>query len=151
MKITKIDSKGLDLIKQFEGCSLKAYLCPANVPTIGYGSIRHPNGNKVKIGETITKKQAEEYLLHEVKQFELAVDAMCRDDINQNQFNALVSFAFNLGAGSLRSSTLLKKVNANPNDPFIRNEFLKWNRAGGVILAGLTRRREAESNLYFTK
>jgi lysozyme len=76
---------------------------------------------------------------------------MAVDTITQNQFNALVSFAYNLGAQSLKGSTLLKKVNANPNDPTIAVEFLKWVNAGGRKVAGLVRRREAEANLYFTK
>jgi lysozyme len=78
------------------------------------------------------------------------VDSYCVDTINQNQFDALVSFCYNVGPGNLKSSTLLKKVNANPNDPTIRTEFLKWNKGGGKVLAGLTRRRTAEANLYFS-
>jgi lysozyme len=152
MKITTINKAGIDLISQFEGFSSKPYLCSAKVPTIGYGTTRYPNGKKVTLQDTsITVEQAKDIMRHDVRQFELAVDAMAVDTINQNQFNALVSFAYNVGANALRTSTLLKKVNANPNDPFIRNEFLRWNRAGGNIVAGLTRRREAESNLYFTK
>jgi lysozyme len=83
--------------------------------------------------------------------FEQYVDSYCRDDINQNQFDALVSFAYNLGPGNLKSSTLLKKVNANPEDESIRLEFMKWVKAGGKTLKGLVRRREAEANLYFKK
>lgn len=149
-KVTQISSKGLDLIKSFEGLKLKAYLCPANVPTIGFGSIRYPNGEKVKIGDICTIEQALTYLKHDVKVFEQGVDAMCRDDINQSQFDALVSFSYNLGLGNLKSSTLLKKVNANPTDKTIASEFLKWNKAGGKVLEGLTRRRKAEAELYFT-
>jgi lysozyme len=152
MRITTINKAGIDLISQFEGFSSKPYLCSAKVPTIGYGTTRYPNGKKVTLQDSsITVEQAKDIMRHDVRQFELAVDAMAVDTINQNQFNALVSFAYNVGANALRTSTLLKKVNANPNDPFIRNEFLRWNRAGGNIVAGLTRRREAESNLYFTK
>ena len=83
--------------------------------------------------------------------FEQYVDSYCRDDINQNQFDALVSFAYNLGPANLKSSTLLKKVNANPEDETIRAEFMKWTKAGGRVLRGLVRRREAEANLYFKK
>jgi lysozyme len=122
------------------------------VPTIGYGTTRYPNGKKVTLQDAaITVEQAKDIMKHDVRQFELAVDAMAVDTINQNQFNALVSFAYNVGANALRTSTLLKIVNSNPNDPFIRNEFLKWVKAGGVTVTGLIRRREAESNLYFTK
>ena len=74
----------------------------------------------------------------------------CRDDISQSQFDALVSFAYNLGPNSLKSSTLLKKVNANPSDPTIKDEFLKWTKAGGKVLKGLVLRREAEAALYFS-
>jgi lysozyme len=77
------------------------------------------------------------------------VDAFCVDTINQNQFDALVDFAYNLGTGNLKSSTLLKKVNADPKDHKISEEFLKWNRAGGKVLKGLTARRVAEAELYF--
>lgn len=151
MKITKIDQKGIDLITSFEGLKLLPYLCPAKVPTIGYGTTRYPNGNKVTLTDKpITKNDAISFLLFDVKSFELAVDAMCIDSINQNQFNALVSFSYNLGSNALKSSTLLKKVNANPNDPTIKDEFLKWVNAGGKKLEGLVRRRTAEANLYFT-
>lgn len=148
MKVTKINQAGIDLIKSFEGLYLKAYLCPANVPTIGYGTIRYPDGTKVKLGDVCTEADAEVYLKHDLLTFEQSVDALCVDSINENQFSALVSFAYNLGAGNLKSSTLLKKVNANPNDQTIAAEFLKWNKAGGKTLAGLTRRRQAEAELY---
>jgi lysozyme len=151
MKITKISKKGLDLITEFEGFYPKPYLCPANVPTIGFGTTRYPNGEKIKLTDTeITRSQALEYLAHDLIQFEKAVDALCIDTINQFQFDALVSFAYNLGATNLKNSTLLKKVNANHNDPTISLEFVKWNRANGKILNGLTRRRRAEAQLYFS-
>lgn len=150
-KITKTSSKGIELIKSFEGFFSKPYLCPANVPTIGYGTIRYPNGKKVTLADPeINESTAREYLMDELNTFEKSVDALCRDDINQNQFDALVSFCYNLGAGNLKSSTLLKKVNANPLDPTIKDEFLKWNRGGGKVLKGLTKRRQAEADLYFS-
>jgi lysozyme len=152
MKVTRIDKKGIDLITHFEGLKLAPYLCPANVPTIGYGTTRYYNGVKVSMSDLpITQEKAIEYLMHDVFSFELAVDAMATDALNQNQFNALVSFAYNLGPNALKNSTLLKKVNANPNDPTIRGEFMKWVNAGGKKLKGLVRRREAEANLYFSK
>lgn len=150
MKVTKINAKGVELIKSFEGLKLVAYLCPANVPTIGFGTIRYPNGNKVKIGDTCTLAEAESYLRNDLIQFESSVDALCVDSLNANQFSALVSFCYNLGAGNLKSSTLLKKVNRNPNDKTIAQEFKKWNKGGGVVLNGLIKRRDAESNLYFS-
>ena len=151
MKITKIGTKGLDLIKSFEGLKLKPYLCPAKVPTVGYGSTFYENDKKVKLTDpSITEQRASELLLDSLKGFEKYVDSYCRDDINQNQFDALVSFCYNLGPANLKSSTLLKKANVNPNDPTIAQEFLKWNKAGGKALKGLTKRRQAESDLYFS-
>ena len=150
-KITKLGQKGLDLIKSFEGLYLKPYLCPANVPTIGYGNTFYENGKKVTLKDPIiTEARAIELLMSELGMYEQKVDSYCIDAINQNQFDALVSFCYNVGPGNLKSSTLLKKVNANPNDPTIRTEFLKWNKGGGKVLAGLTRRRTAEANLYFS-
>lgn len=152
MKITKTGTKGIELIKSFEGFSSKPYLCPANVPTIGYGSTRYANGQKVTMNDKpISEVEATKLLADTLGQYELAVDAYCIDTINQNQFDALVSFAYNLGNGNLKSSTLLKKVNINPNDPTIKDEFLKWNKAAGKVLSGLTKRRTAEANLYFAQ
>jgi len=151
MKVTKASQKGLDLIKRFEGLELKPYKCPAGIPTIGYGNTYYPSGAKVKLTDpAITKEKAEELLKFLLGSYEKAVDSFCRDDINQNQFDSLVSFAYNCGVNNLKSSTLLKKVNANPNDPTIKAEFLKWNKANGRVLAGLTKRRQAEADLYFS-
>lgn len=151
MKVTKASQKGLDLIKRFEGLELKPYKCPAGIPTIGYGNTYYPSGSKVKLTDpTITKEKAEELLKFLLGSYEKSVDSFCRDDISQNQFDALVSFAYNCGVNNLKSSTLLKKVNANPNDPTIKAEFLKWNKASGRVLAGLTKRRQAEADLYFS-
>ena len=151
MKVTKASQKGLDLIKRFEGLELKPYKCPAGIPTIGYGNTYYPSGSKVKLTDpAITKEKAEELLKFLLGSYEKSVDSFCRDDISQNQFDALVSFAYNCGVNNLKSSTLLKKVNANPNDQTIKAEFLKWNKASGRVLAGLTKRRQAEADLYFS-
>lgn len=151
MKVTKASQKGLDLIKRFEGLELKPYKCPAGILTIGYGNTYYPSGAKVKTTDpAITAQKAEELLKFLLGSYEKDVDSFCRDDINQNQFDALVSFAYNCGPRSLKSSTLLKKVNANPKDVTIADEFLKWNKAAGRVLAGLTRRRQAEADLYFS-
>jgi lysozyme len=151
MKVTKISQGGIDLIKKFEGLKLKPYLCSAGVPTIGYGNTFYETGKKVTLNDpVITEKRAEELLAHLLVSFEKYVDSYCRDDISQNQFDALVSFAYNLGPNSLKASTLLKKVNANPSDPTIKAEFLKWTKAGGRVLKGLVLRREAEAALYFS-
>lgn len=152
MKITKINKAGLNLIKEFEAFIGQSYLCPSGVPTIGYGSTRYSDGRKVKLTDpTISLEAAEQLLAATMGQYEKDVDAYCVDTLNENQFSALVSFAYNCGSANLKSSTLLKKVNANPSDPTIAAEFAKWNRGNGKILTGLTRRRTAESNLYFKK
>lgn len=141
----------INLIKEFEGFYPTSYLCPANVETIGFGTVRYKNGNKVKLGETITIKEAEDELMFELEKIATNIKAK----VNQNQFDALCSFTYNLGIGALLNSTLYKKVRLNPEDQTIKDEFLRWNKArvGGklVVLRGLTRRRIAESNLYFKK
>lgn len=137
--------RGLSLIKSFEGLRLESYLCPAKVWTIGYG---HTSG--VKQGQTIIEEQAEQFLKDDLLTFEKAVLAH-NLKLNQNQFDALVSFTYNVGGGNLNKSTLLRKVKDNPTDASIRNEFMKWNKANGKALAGLTRRRNAEADLYFGK
>jgi lysozyme len=139
---------GTSLIKKYEGLRLKQYFCPANVSTIGYGTTLI-NGKPVPVGLVITLEQANEYLQHDLIKFESGVDVLVTSTINQYQFDALVSFAYNLGLGNLKSSTLLKKVNLNPNDKTIYNEFIKWNKAGGIILQGLANRRKEEAELYF--
>jgi lysozyme len=150
-KITSTSKNGIDLVKSFEGFSSKPYMCPASVCTIGYGTTRYPNGTKISMNDApITEAKALEYLTFDMKAFERNVDAYSRDDINQNQFDALVSFCYNVGPNALKSSTLLKKVNINPNDPSIANEFAKWNKGGGRILKGLVRRRKEEAQLYFS-
>lgn len=151
-KTTNINQAGIDLITSFEGLELKPYLCSSLVPTIGYGTTRYPNGVKVTLKDaSITKDKAIEYFKYDIKQFELAVDTYTTDSVSANQFSALVSFAYNCGAKALKDSTLLKKVNINPNDPTIEQEFLKWNKSGGKVSKGLIRRREAEWQLYNTK
>lgn len=146
----KIDKIGIDLIKKYEGCSLKPYRCPAGIPTIGFGSTYHIDGSKVRMTDKpISEKEAEELLKDTLVQFEEGVSKMVTSKITQNQFNALVSFAYNLGLGSLRGSTLLKKVNINQNDPTISDEFMKWIFAGKKQLKGLILRRTEESNIYY--
>ena len=148
----KIDKKGLSLISEFEGLSLKPYKCSAGVPTIGYGSTYYENGIKVNMSDApITKQRAEQLLQHTADRFASKVANLLKKPVTQNQFNALVSFAFNCGSGALASSTLLKLVNINPNDAMIAKEFLKWNKVNKVPVQGLTNRRIKESALYFTK
>ena len=148
----RLDSKGYDLIKTFEGLSLKPYLCSAKVPTIGYGNTFYTNGVKVKMSDApITQEKANEMLKVIADSFALKVSKIVPSGLTQNQFNALVSFAFNLGVQALTNSTLLRLVKINPNDGNIAKEFLRWNKAGGKVVDGLTKRRIKESSLYFTK
>lgn len=147
----KLDKKGLDLIAEFEGLRLKPYLCSAGVPTIGYGSTFYENGTNVKLTDApITKQRAEQLLKNTADKFAEKVAVLITKPVTQNQFNALVSFAFNVGLSALKTSTLLKLVNANPNDKNIAKEFLKWNKAGGRVVQGLTNRRIKESTIYFS-
>lgn len=150
MKLT-IGLSGISLIKKYEGCKLKSYLCPAKVWTIGYGSTFYADGTKVEAGQTISQETANELFLNVLKGFVSGVERSITSKLTQNQFDALVSIAYNIGLGAFRKSTLLKKVNANPNDPTIANSFKAWNKAGGKVLKGLVNRREAEVALYFKK
>jgi len=146
----KLNQAGIKLMHDFEGCKLTAYLCPANVATIGYGNTYYEDGKPVKLGDTITQERANQLFEAIAEDFAKRVRTLLRVTLNENQFSALVSFAYNAGVANLNKSTLLRKVNANPIDPTIDAEFLKWNKANGQVLAGLTRRRQAESKLYFT-
>ena len=145
----KLNKEGADLIKSFEGCKLKAYQCSAKKWTIGYGNTFFEDGTPVVAGNAISQQKAEDLFELISNEFSAKVAKLVPSHISPNQFGSLVSFAYNCGVVNLQKSTLLKKVNANHNDPSIRAEFLKWNKAGGKVLAGLTRRREAEANLYF--
>lgn len=149
----KVSQQGLSLIKEFEGCKLAAYLCPAKVWTIGWGSTQHEDGRPVRQGDTITQAQADALLESKVNNvYAPAVDGMIRPTVSltQGQFDALVSFAYNCGIGALKRSSLLLTVNANPNDPLIEFKFKQWTKGGGKVLAGLERRRAAEVKLYFS-
>jgi lysozyme len=145
-----LDNKGYLFITKHEGLSLKPYLCPAKIPTIGYGNTYYSDGKKVTLlDKDITKQEAFEMFKEIANRFAKRVDTLVTSNINQNQFNALVSFAYNVGTGNFSSSTLLKKINKNPNDLTIKAEFLKWNKANGKVINGLTNRRIEEADLYF--
>jgi lysozyme len=144
----EVNKAGKDLIKQFEGCKLKAYKCPAGLDTIGYGNTWYPDGTKVKPGDVITQERANELLDIIVEDFAKKVKPLIKQNLTDNNFSALVLFAYNAGVTNLKNSTLLKKVNANPKDPSIRAEFMKWVRANEKVLNGLVKRREAEAKLY---
>lgn len=135
--------KCLELVKRFEGCKLKAYLCPANVWTIGYGT----TGPEIKEGLEISQDDAENYLRRDLVRFGEEVDAAVKVNITQSQFDALVSFVYNVGPGAFRKSTMLRKLNAG-DYLGAALEFPKWNRGGGVVLNGLVRRRAAEQAMF---
>lgn len=148
----RLNNAGYLLICKFEGLSLTPYLCPAKIPTIGYGNCYYPNGKKVTMKDkAITKPEAFEMFKFIADKFALKVNELIKSNVNQNQFNALVSFAYNIGVDGLAKSTLLKKVNFNPEDLTIKDEFLKWNKAGGKEIKGLTIRRQTESQIYYEK
>lgn len=133
---------GIQLIKKYEGCCLDAYLCPAKVPTIGYG---HTEG--VKLGMRITQEQADSLLKGDLVSREAAVRRLVRVPVTQGQFDALVSFVYNIGTGAFEKSTLLKKLNAGDTRG-ASAQFAVWNKAGGKELPGLTKRRAAERALF---
>ena len=140
----KISQEGLSLIKKFEGCELEAYKCAAGVWTIGYGSTKG-----VKSGDTINQKEADQLLLHEMAEYEGYINDMVQNNLKQNEFDALVSWVFNLGPANLKSSTLLKVLNSShPDWNDIPAQIKRWNKAGGKVLQGLIRRREAEALLF---
>lgn len=134
-----------DIIKEFEGLRLEAYRCPANIPTIGYG---HTAG--VNMGDTITLDDAEALLSDDIIDSERAVNAYVKVGITQSQFDALVSFTYNVGGGNFKRSTLLSKLNSGDIQG-AADEFLRWNKSGGRTLAGLVRRREAERKLFLSE
>lgn len=140
----RINGVGLDLIKDFEGLRLNSYRDAVGVWTIGYGHTRTAGP-----GQRITNAQATALLREDVANFENAVTRAVRVPITENQFAALVSFAYNVGSGALNSSTLLRRLNAG-DTLGAADEFLRWNRAGGRVLAGLTRRRVAERELFLS-
>ena len=138
----KTSKKGIDVIKHFEGLRLQTYRCSASKLTIGYGHTA-----TAKKGMIISQTKAEELLKSDLKRFEEGVTRLVGLKIHQLMFDSLVSFAFNLGLGNLQKSTLLKKINLGKFED-VENEFIKWNRAGGKVLEGLTRRRNAEKELF---
>jgi GH24 family phage-related lysozyme (muramidase) len=143
----RTSSAGTDLIKEFEGLRLEAYLCPADVLTIGYGHTDAAGPPNVRRGMRITKAEADHILEQDLIKYEKAVDRLVKVPLTQNQFDALVSFAFNCGTGALEKSTLLRRLNRGEYDA-VPPELMKWNKAGGRELTGLTRRRRAEAKLW---
>lgn len=151
----------IDLIKQFEGYRSQAYQCSARVWTIGYGTTRYPDGKLVKKGDECTHEQAIEWLTAHVERMSANVLVLLPRHIKQSQFDAVVSLVYNIGLGAFQKSTLIRKMRIDLKNPTIYTytiteglptvgscEFLKWVRAGGVVLKGLQLRRAAEANLY---
>ncbi|GCP61500.1 muraminidase [Escherichia coli] len=141
--------KGIALIKQFEGCKLTAYQDSVGVWTIGYGWTKPVDGKPIRAGMTIKQETAERLLKTGLVSYENDVSRLVKVDLTQGQFDALVSFTYNLGARSLSTSTLLRKLNGG-DYAGAADEFLRWNKAGGKVLNGLTRRREAERALFLS-
>lgn len=147
----RLNNKGISILHKYESLRLEAYLCPAGIPTIGWGNTFYEDGTKVKIGDKITKQRADalfENILNDV--FIPGVKKLISVRLNENQFSALVSFAYNVGVEAFKNSTLLKRVNNNPNDPDISYQFSRWNKSKGRVLGGLTKRRKDEAKLYFS-
>ena len=144
-----ISQNGLSMIASFESFEPKAYYCPAGVLTIGYGHTgTNAQGQELQESDTVTHEQAMRLLYEDVLWAEDAVNEQ-RLDLTQNQFDALVSFVFNVGATAFANSTLLKKLKSCDFDE-AADEFLRWNKAGGKVLRGLTARREAERDLFLS-
>ena len=155
--ITNVSKSFIDLCSYYE-CGgkpidakwLKAYLDSGGVPTIGIGTIRYPNGVAVKMGDTITPQQKDDYFLFEIQQKVAKVIFLTRDDISQSKFDAIVDFTYNVGTVGLQKSTLLKTLNHNLTDLKIVNNLLAWRYDNGKEVSGLIRRRMSEALLYFT-
>lgn len=145
----KDSDSGIKLIKSFEGLDLKPYLDSIKKPTIGYGTIMYENGKAVTMQDpAITEQRALDLLTWEVNEKCMGVESYITVPVNDNEFGALVSFAYNLGLGALHGSTLLKLLNSGADRTAVADQFLKWDHAGGVAVAGLTRRRQAERSLF---
>ncbi|MEG0906811.1 MAG: glycoside hydrolase family protein [Cellulosilyticaceae bacterium] len=142
-----LSNNGMKLLEQFEGLRLEAYLDSAGIATIGWGSIKYPNGSKVKKGDKITKAQAKQYKLHDLKEFESTVNTSVIVPLSQNQYDALVSLSYNIGSGAFKNSTLLKKLNSGDYKG-AAEQFLVWNKVNSKRVQGLVNRREAERNLF---
>lgn len=142
MKLMTTSSQGRDLIKSFEGLRLDAYRCPAGVPTIGWG---HTKG--VRMGQHITQAQAEDMLTEDIAPAEHLLNGM-KINFRQCQFDALVSWIFNLGSGNFKSSTMYKRIIENATDEEIADQMVRWVNADGRPLPGLMKRRAAEANLF---
>ena len=144
----RTSQQGIDLIKKFESFSPKPYLCPACVPTIGYGTTVYPDGKKVTLKDkTISKEQAEALLFNDIRTFEVAVLSSVRVQLKQHEFDALVSFVYNVGVNAFKSSNLLNRLNSERRNE-AADQFKQWVHAGGKALPGLIKRRDEERSLF---
>lgn len=157
----KTNQAGIKILHDFESCRLRAYKCPAGVWTIGWGNTFYEDGRPVREGDVITQARADSLFLFVLARFEDQARRAITSKVNENQFSAFVSVLYNIGPGSAQKSglirlkngqpsTLLRKINTNPLDPTIRDEFMKWVSAGTSFERGLRRRRAAEADLYFS-
>ena len=147
----KLDNNGYLLITKFEGFSSNPYLCSAKIVTIGYGNTYYENGKKVTLlDKSISKDEALKIFKTIADKFALGVSKCLKVELKQNQFNSLVSLAYNIGIANFMNSTLLKKVNANPNEETIFAEFCRWNKVNKKEVQGLTNRRNYEAINYFS-
>lgn len=144
-----VSNKGVDLICEFEGKRLTAYDDGVGIWTIGFGTIKYPNGVRVKKGDTCTLEQAKEYMRHDLIEFEHTVNSSVKVPLNQNQFDALVSLAYNIGSNAFKSSTLVKKLNAGDHQG-ATDQFNVWVNAGGKRMQGLVNRRDREKLLFLS-
>lgn len=144
-----VSNKGVDLICEFEGKRLVAYDDGVGVWTIGFGTIKYPNGVRVKKGDTCTLDQAKEYMRHDLIEFEHTVNSSVKVPLNQNQFDALVSLAYNIGSNAFKSSTLVKKLNTGDYQG-AADQFNVWVNAGGKRMQGLANRRDKEKLLFLS-
>jgi lysozyme len=144
-----VSNKGVDLICEFEGKRLSAYDDGVGVWTIGFGTIKYPNGVRVKKGDTCTLEQAKEYMRHDLMEFEHTVNSSVKVPLNQNQFDALVSLAYNIGSSAFKSSTLVKKLNSGDYQG-AADQFNVWVNAGGKRMQGLVNRRDREKLLFLS-
>jgi lysozyme len=157
----KTNKKGIKILHDFESCRLKAYKCPAGVWTIGWGNTFYENGTPVKEGDVITQERADSLFKFILARFEDMARKAITSNVNENQFSAFVSALYNIGPGGPKKSglvrltngnpsTLLRKINTDPNDFSIRDQFMLWISKGSSFENGLRRRRKAEADLYFS-
>ncbi|MDG3582060.1 lysozyme [Galbibacter pacificus] len=146
----KVSKKGIQAIKKHEALRLCPYLCPSEIPTIGYGNTFYEDGRKVALNDDcISEERANRLFLYVLYGFEQYVNQKVTKTLLQGQFDALVSFCYNVGKGAFASSTLLKKVNVNPFDENIKYQFSRWNKSNGKVLKGLVKRRKEEAEMYY--